>query len=499
MMRELWPRTLRARLAALIVASSTAVLALSGFMVYEALRSRIEASAAAEINATLSALDAHLQQVRTVEDVRYLADMWGDLLHGHANLSLAIDDANGTRILSTPGFIHDACSDALSSSPAAGAAKPTTPGTHPAWLRSRIETVSLAADKRANTAVRVVVQYDTRADLALLREYAWSIALIHVLGVLIAAALAYGIAHLGLSPLRNLVARAEHMSTSGLAQPLPELQAAGELKDLGLAFNGMLARLNDSFTRLSQFSSNLAHDLRTPLTNLLTHAQVALSRPRSVDEYRDVIETSVDEYQRLSRMIDDMLFLARADSAQRELTLRSFDAGAEAARVAGFYEPMAEDAHVDVVVRGNGLAPLRANQLLFQRALSNLLANALAHAPRGSTVSIDCSATDSGVLLAVSDTGPGIGAEHQQHIFDRFYRVDPARHTLSASGTGGSGLGLAIVQSIMQLHGGTCGVRSEPQVRTTFWLRFPLHPAATNPADTAGPAPVPAAARQEPH
>ena len=491
-MRELLPRTLRARLAALIVASSTAVLALSGFMLYEALRGRIEASAAAEINATLSALDAHLQQVRTVEDVRYLADMWSDLLHGHANLSLAIDDVNGTRILSTPGFLHDAAKLPL----ATGAAKPTKPDGHPAWLRTRSETVPLAADNSTKSIVRVIVQYDARPDLALLREYAWSIALIQVLGALIAAALAYGIAHLGLSPLRNLVARAERMSTSGLAQSLPELQAAGELKDLGHAFNGMLARLDDSFTRLSQFSSNLAHDLRTPLTNLLTHAQVALSRPRSIDEYREVIETSVDEYQRLSRMIDDMLFLARADSAQRELTLRSFDAAAEAARVAGFYEPMADDAQVDVVVRDNGLAPLRANQLLFQRALSNLLANALAHAPRGSTVAIDCSATDSGVLLAVSDTGPGIGDEHQQRIFDRFYRVDPARPTLSASGTGGSGLGLAIVQSIMQLHGGTCGVRSEPHVRTTFWLRFPSQPGATEPADTAGTVQAPAASWQ---
>src|ERR1700754_5007262 len=157
MMRELWPRTVRPRLAALIVASSTAVLALSGCMVYEALRSRIEASAAAEINATLSALDAHLQQVRTVEDVRYLADKWGDLLHGHANLSLAIDDAKGTRILSTPGFLHHACSDALSSPPAPGIAKPVTPDTHPAWLRSRIEAVPLAADNRTNTTVRVSV------------------------------------------------------------------------------------------------------------------------------------------------------------------------------------------------------------------------------------------------------------------------------------------------------------------------------------------------------
>jgi len=518
MMRELLPRTLRARLAALIVASSTAVLALSGLMLYEALRSRIEASAAAETSATMSALEAHLRLLRTTEDIRELAGTWVDLLHGHANLSLAIFDDAGRLVLGTPGFVRDArggiveppapaaaarvavaaseASDAANATNASDASEARatldTPVARAASLRTRIAIVPLAA---GNRTAQVAVQYDARADLALLREYAYSIVLIQVLGMLIAAALAYGIAHVGLSPLRKLVARAEQMSTSGLAQPLPELQAAGELKDLGRAFNGMLARLDDSFTRLSQFSSNLAHDLRTPLTNLLAHAQVALSRPRSADEYREVIEASVDEYQRLSRMIDDMLFLARADSAQRELTLHSFDAGEEAQRVAGFYEPMAEDAEVRVVVHGIGSAPLEANPLLFQRALSNLLANALAHAPRGSTVAIDCAATGSGVLLTVSDTGPGIGPEHQQRIFERFYRADPARHTPSAPGAGGSGLGLAIVQSIMQLHGGTCGVQSEPHVRTTFWLRFPLRSRSAYGAAAAGPLPVPAAAQ----
>ncbi|HEY3598941.1 MAG TPA: heavy metal sensor histidine kinase [Paraburkholderia sp.] len=225
--------------------------------------------------------------------------------------------------------------------------------------------------------------------------------------------------------------------------------------------------LDDSFTRLGQFSSNLAHDMRTPLTNLLAQAQVALSRPRTADEYREVIESGVDEYQRLSRMIDDMLFLARSDSAQGQLPIQTFDAIEEAARVAGYYEPMAEDAQVDIEVSGAGAVD--ANALLYQRALSNLLSNALAHAPAGSTITVHCTLTANGTVLAVSDTGPGIDPLHSERIFERFYRVDPARNH-SASGTG---LGLAIVKSIMLIHGGECGVGSEPNVRTTFWLRFP--------------------------
>jgi two-component system, OmpR family, heavy metal sensor histidine kinase CusS len=461
------PRTLRARLTVLIVASSTAVLALSGFTLYEALRSRIEASAAAEMDATLSALKTHLPQVQAIEEIPYLTETWIDMLHGHANLSVAIFDSADRQLLSTPGYRHNAhvaaTLERVRLLPA-----PIVVQAPQFALRYLATAVPLAASEKA---VRVVVQYDAKADRALLRTYAYTIVLIQVCGVFIAAWLAYGIALFGLSPLRRLVAQAEDMSTSRLAQPLPELQAAGELQDLGRAFNGMLARLDESFTRLGQFSSNLAHDLRTPLTNLLAHAQVVLSRKRSADEYRDVIEASVDEYQRLSRMIDDMLFLARSDSAQNAVPMRAFDAFEEATRVAGFYEPMAECASVTFDVSGTGV--VYGNPLLFQRALSNLLSNALAHAPHGSTVEIQCLAMSAGgATIHVSDAGPGIEPAHRARIFDRFYRTDPARQNL-ASGTGGAGLGLAIVRSIMQLHGGECGVESEPHVRTTFWLKFP--------------------------
>ncbi len=315
--------------------------------------------------------------------------------------------------------------------------------------------------------MRVVIQYDGTSDAALLRAHAWTIMLIEILGVVLTAGLAYGIAMLGLSPLRRLVARAEAMSSSRLAQPLPELDASGELKELEHAFNGMQQRLHESFTRLSQFSSNLAHDMRTPLTNLQAAAQVALSAPRTSDEYREVIESSIDEYQRLSRMIEDMLFLARAEDASALVAIRTLDAAAQAQRVAGFYESGAEDAGVIIDVRGQ--AELDADLLLFQRALSNLLSNALAHAPHGSMVLIECREDNEAATIAVSDSGAGIDAAHLERIFERFYRVDPSRHN-SASGTG---LGLAIVKSIMDSHGGHCGVDSQSGVRTTFWLRFP--------------------------
>ncbi|KVZ99415.1 heavy metal sensor histidine kinase [Burkholderia territorii] len=467
MIARLLPRTLRGRLTALIILSTSVILASSGVALYEALSNRIETTAAEQMTGISAALGTHLAEAHSTAEVARNADIYLDQLHGHPNMDLAIYDAAGTRIVGTPGFRTYA--PLLSTDAGRMPVFVAPPGMRHQYL---VTTVPLAG--AGAPVVRVAVQYDRSADVLLLRTHAYTIVVIEVFGVVLAAAIAYGIAALGLGPLRRFAARAEQMSTSRLAHPLPELDTSGELKELEHAFNGMLARLNESFTRLSQFSSNLAHDMRTPLTNLQAAAQVVLSQPRSADEYRSVIESSIDEYQRLSRMIEDMLFLARSEQAGTSIDVRRLDAAEEASRVAGYYEPLAEDAGVTVKV--DGYAWVDADLTLYQRALSNLLSNALAYAPRGSVVTIDCSEQAGATTIAVSDTGPGIDAQHVARIFERFYRVDPSRHN-SASGTG---LGLAIVRSIMDNHGGECGVDSDPGRRTTFWLRFPQRPAGAS-------------------
>ncbi|AOJ41296.1 histidine kinase [Burkholderia lata] len=469
MIARLLPRTLRGRLTALIILSTSVILASSGVALYEALSNRVDTTAAEQMAGISAALGAHLAEARSTADVARNTDIWIDQLHGHPNMDLAIFDATGTRLVGTPGFRPYGPLMSLDAGRVPVGVAP--PGARHQYL---VTNVPLAGAGASATVVRVVVQYDRSADVLLLRTHAYTIVVIEVFGVVLAAVIAYGIAALGLSPLRRFAARAEQMSTSRLAHPLPALDTAGELKELEHAFNGMLERLNESFTRLSQFSSNLAHDMRTPLTNLQAAAQVVLSQPRSADEYRNVIESSIDEYQRLSRMIEDMLFLARSEQAGTSISVRRLDASEEAGRVAGYYEPLAEDAGVTVKVDGH--AWVDADLTLYQRALSNLLSNALAYAPRGSIVTIDCVEQGGATTIAVSDTGPGIEAQHVGRIFERFYRVDPSRHN-SAQGTG---LGLAIVRSIMDNHGGECGVHSDPGRRTTFWLRFPRRPAELN-------------------
>jgi two-component system, OmpR family, heavy metal sensor histidine kinase CusS len=460
LMRRFAPRTLRSRLAVLIALAAATVLALSGLALYEAQSSRIEEAMNEEMISTMQALQTDLAEVRTAAEVKLDAGMWVEHLHKRQYMALAVYDRAGELLVRSTGFRESAPAKALSAIP--HSFEVATSGMA---MRYLLASVALASG--AGPRVRVVIQYDRADDVALLRSHAITIVVIEVVGVLFAAALAWGIALFGLSPLRRLVAQAEEMSTSRLAQRLPELHGSGELEELGHAFNGMLARLEESFTRLSQFSSNLAHDMRTPLTNLQAAAQVALSQPRHAHEYREVIESSIDEYQRLSRIVEDMLFLARAEQAEPWLSIRPLDASAQARCVAGYYEAVAEDSQVCIDVWGE--ASVHADLLLYQRALSNLLANALTHAPRGSHIQVECAEEDTATTISVSDSGQGIPAAHIERVFERFYRVDPARR----AGAAGTGLGLAIVRSIMANHKGACGVASEPGVRTTFWLRFP--------------------------
>lgn len=460
---RLLPRTLRARLSILFALSTSTVLVLNGLLLYHGLKTRLESASAHEMAITLATLQTRLRTMPDIAAVRADRATWHNQLRGHKNLDIALFDALSAPLIRTSGYWPNAQTMAVRAGIAPVQVAATTQP-----LRFLVATAPLG-DLSA-TEVRVVVQYDARAEHALLRAYALNVLAVIALGTLINALLAWSIARFGLRPLARLTSRAERISSSHLAQPLPEHDMPGELTELSRAFNRMLARLHESFTRLTQFSSDLAHDMRTPLTNLLAEAQVALSQPRSADEYRGVIESSVDEFQRLARLIDSMLFLARADSGHRRLTLQCVDARSEAMRIAGYFETMAADAGVEIVVSGH--AHFQGDVPLVQRALSNLISNALSHAPRGSVVEVRCGERRRHAQVCVSDSGAGIASPHLERIFDRFYRVDPSRHN-SASGTG---LGLAIVKSIMDEHQGECSVESVAQVRTTFTLRFPKHP-----------------------
>jgi len=309
----------------------------------------------------------------------------------------------------------------------------------------------------------------TRSDrLAILKRYAFDLLGALALGTMFATALGFAAVRHGLRPLYGMIARANDISAHRLDRRLETDGMPRELRGLGLAFNAMLDRLEEGVQRLSGFAADLAHDLRTPVNALMLQTQVALSRERSVEEYQALLASTLEEYERLARMIENTLFLARADNAQLALRCDALDVRAELAHICEYFEVLAEDRNVSLSLAGIPALTLRADPVLLRRAVNNLVSNAIAHTPPGGTVSLRADEEREWLALSVSNSGSGIAEADRERVFERYYRTDPARSAGSSAG-----LGLAIVRAIMQLHGGTANVEDR-QGETAFILRFPF-------------------------
>jgi len=280
----------------------------------------------------------------------------------------------------------------------------------------------------------------------------------------------YQIARQGIRPVEEMATTARHISSTNLRERIHPEGYPFELASLASTFNQMLDRLEESFERISRFSADIAHDLRTPVNNIRGEAEVALARARTVDEYRDVLESSLEEAVRLSELIGDLLFLARTESPLTELNRESVNIFELLTTVRDYYEASATDAAVSLVVNDDS-GPLNAqlDRSLMLRAVSNLVSNAIAHTPAGGTVTLAATSEGAAIRIEVSDTGIGIPADALPRVFDRFFRVDPSRSKISGS----TGLGLAIVQGILTLHGGGTEIASLFGRGTRVTLRIP--------------------------
>jgi len=323
------------------------------------------------------------------------------------------------------------------------------------------------------------VALDATDNFTLIRKIRQSISIVFLLALLASAGLAYFVTRSALRPIRALTASAAQVQASQLDTRVDRTGWPSELTPLGSEFDAMLVRLDDSFRRLARFSSDLSHELRTPINNLRGEAEVALSRPRTVEDYRAVLESSLEEYARITRLIDTLLFIAKADHPESGLKRQHLDAAAECRAVVDFFDAASAECQLTLLVRGQ--APIYCDPTLFRRALSNLVDNALRHTPIGGHIDLTVRAgAAGGTEVEVSDSGKGIAAEHLPHIFDRFYQAVKPSPEANAP-VSGFGLGLAIVKSIMELHGGRVGIASTPGQGTTFSLYFP-GPAATLPS-----------------
>lgn len=293
------------------------------------------------------------------------------------------------------------------------------------------------------------------------------------------AALATGLfgwwaARRGLAPLRTMASRARIVTADKLDERMPVEAVPVEVADLATTLNAMLERLQNDFRRLSDFSTDIAHELRTPITNLLTQTEVVLSQPREGTKYRDVLTSNAEELQRLARMVSDMLYLAKMEHSLTLPSAEDLRITDEVRALFEFYDALAEDKGVKLELRGDG--HVIGDRLMLRRALSNLLSNAIRHTPRGGHVVVLVRSDRDGVTIAVDNDGNEISPDLLPFIFERFFRADKSRARPEAES---AGLGLAITKAIVVAHRGTITV-ARIGGRTRFSIRLP-HPTEATP------------------
>lgn len=299
-------------------------------------------------------------------------------------------------------------------------------------------------------------------------QHALLIALISLaaIGILLASALGYWVARIGLKPLTELSLEARKLTPPRLSGRLKLSPLPPELDQFVTSFNSTLDRVEQAYSRLESFNADVAHELRSPLTNLIGQTQVALTRGRSAEHYFEVLQSNLEELERLRSIINDMLFLASADQGSKATQLTQASLAQEVAKTLDYLDFILEDAQVQVEVRGDANAPIETAHL--RRALINLLHNAVQHTSPRQLIQVDIRDEGDHVSIGVTNPGAPIAGEHLPKLFERFYRVDASRSNSGAN----HGLGLAIVKAIALMHGGTVFVRSEHGVNT-FGINLP--------------------------
>jgi len=377
-------------------------------------------------------------------------------------------DRSGTALSTTPGMDRDLSARRVSEAAATHSGVFWIDSPRGAAFRAIVATVPRDAAGKEMWTVQAAVDL-TQEEIVLGRQR-WWIALVLGASLLICPGVGFLIAHRGTSPLREVADTAQHIGSSTLNERIRVDGYPVEVRTLANAFNAMLERLEDGFSRLSRFSADIAHELRTPVNNIRGEAEVALARVRTPEEYAEVLTSCLEEAVRLSELIESLLFLARSESPGDHLKRTREDLGVLLASLRDYYDAACAEQGVALAVESGAPLYASADKALLQRALGNLVSNALSHCSRGDRIRLVATREGAQVRIEVRDSGSGIPADALPRVFDRFYRADPAR----SRDAGGAGLGLAIVRQIIFLHGGTVEIASEPGRGTVVSVLLPV-------------------------
>jgi two-component system heavy metal sensor histidine kinase CusS len=458
--------SLTARLTLLFATGSCVVLLALGWLISVSIEHHFEDLDRDALTGKLMLAQHVIERVRSVQDLERLPAQLSDAIVGHHDLIIRILGPGREVLLSSSDLEFPAQAIKQAARPAASQVFAWSQGEHS--YRGLVGAIPTAIASWPPLVVAVAV--DIGHHTVFMQTFMRTLWLFVVCAAAASGLLGWLAASRGLAPLRTMRERAALVTAQRLDQRLPIDAVPRELADLARTLNEMLARLEDAFKRLSDFSSDIAHELRTPVSNLMTQTQVSLARARDATSYREILESNAEEFERLARMIADMLFLAKAESALATAHLISeaedVDLAQEVRNLFAFYEALADEKGIGLVLAGAG--HIVGNRLMLRRAVSNLLSNALRHTPRGGAVKVSIEDAENQTVLAVENPGETVAPEHVNRLFERFYRADPSRHISQGEGTG---LGLAITQAIVRAHSGQVGVTSAAG-STCFTLLF---------------------------
>ncbi|EIC2022369.1 Cu(+)/Ag(+) sensor histidine kinase CusS [Escherichia coli] len=427
-----------------------------------------------EISATLERVLNHPDETQA----RRLMTL-EDIVSGYSNVLISLADSHGKTVYHSPGApdIREFTRDAIPDKDAQGGevyllSGPTImmPGhghrhmEHSNWRMINLPVGPLVDGKPIYTLyIALSIDFHLHYINDLMNKLIMTASVISILIVFIVLLAV----HKGHAPIRSVSRQIQNITSKDLDVRLDPQTVPIELEQLVLSFNHMIERIEDVFTRQSNFSADIAHEIRTPITNLITQTEIALSQSRSQKELEDVLYSNLEELTRMAKMVSDMLFLAQADNNQLIPEKKMLNLADEVGKVFDFFEALAEDRGVELRFVGDK-CQVAGDPLMLRRALSNLLSNALRYTPPSEAIVVRCQTVNHQVQVSVENPGTPIAPEHLPRLFDRFYRVDPSRQRKGE----GSGIGLAIVKSIVVAHKGTVAVTSDAR-GTRFVIMLP--------------------------
>lgn len=461
------PLSLALRLTLLFGIAAAIVFSVFGWIISQSSERHFAAEDTSELEIIAQAVQGVLSRIRTVDDVTHLEQRFDDILVGHHHASLYIAGKNGRTIYASPGPDLAPIAKAAQVEPEGKVLRQWSDVNHTyRVLIQPVHEVEHSADGPYTLVIAVPIDVHLRI-LAAFRRTLWFM----IAGcAVVVSLLGWILVRQGHAPLHDIVNRIRRISANELNTRLPPEDVPHELTDLVNSFNEMLQRVNAAFHRITNFNADIAHELRTPITSLMTQTQVALSRARTIDEYREILYSNMEEYERMAQMVGDMLFLAQTDNRPQIKNLEEVNLADEAQALIEYYEGWAEERGITLALEG--VATVLGDRLMLRRALGNLLSNAIRHTPAGGAVQLKLNTSNGDIGIVVENPGPEIPPEHLPKLFDRFYRVDSSRQR----GGDGAGLGLAIVKSIVTAHGGKVDVVSAEGC-TRFRINLPKRPA----------------------